>query len=174
MPSNSRARALAFDWQGSAVFSPCGAYRYRLKRELPKTLMPNGRVLFVMLNPSTADAAFDDATIRRCLGFARTLECERLDVVNLFAWRSTDPSELARASDPIGPDNDAHIRACGQEADIIVCAWGAHPAASDRVARVLTLLPRALHCLGTTKLGAPRHPLYVPADTPLRTWGPTS
>lgn len=156
------------DWQGSALISPCGQYRYRLRRMGLST--GSKRVLFVMLNPSTADASVDDPTIRRCIGFARSFGCERLDVVNLFAWRATDPSELRRVRDPIGPENDAHIREAGEQADLIVCAWGANDFVLPRLRGVLDILPRPLHCLGVTKYCAPRHPLYVPAAAQPIVW----
>lgn len=156
------------NWQGSALLSPCGQYRYRLRRT--SLLIATKRALFVMLNPSTADASVDDPTIRRCKGFAREFDCERLDVVNLFAWRATDPKELARVHDPVGPDNDEHIRQAAGESDLVVCAWGASEVAHRRMRTVLDLLPRPLYCLGVTKFGAPKHPLYVPASTPLTVW----
>lgn len=159
-------------WNGSAVLSPCGAYRYRLRRLGLAT--GNRRVVFVMLNPSTADAVVDDPTIRRCIGFARAFDCERLEVVNLYALRSPNPADLRDSTeagiDPVGPDNDRSIREASDGASLIVCAWGAHPMAVARVATVLDVLPRPLHCLGFTKHRAPRHPLYVPASTPLWVW----
>ncbi len=153
---------------GYAIVSPCTQYRYRLRRiGLHKG---QHRVVFVMLNPSTADATVDDPTIRRCIGFARTLECESLEVVNLFAWRATKPAELAHARDPVGEDNDWHIRDAAGSADIVVCAWGASSIVHRRLRTVLKLLPRPLHCLAVSKYGAPKHPLYIPAATPLRVW----
>ncbi len=156
----------------SAVLSPCGTYRYRLSRT--GLWLSTRRVVFVMLNPSTADASVDDPTIRRCIGFARTLECERLDVVNLYALRSPNPQDLIDSAqagiDPIGPENDAHIRDVTRGADFVICAWGAHPIAEQRIRPVLDVLPRPLFALGVTKYRAPRHPLYVRADAPLQVW----
>ena len=88
-----------------AVLSDCGTYRYRLWRKWGC----GSPLLFVMLNPSTADAEVDDATIRRCLGFADAHGFGELEVVNLYAYRATDPADLKRAGYPVGPDNDAHI-----------------------------------------------------------------
>jgi hypothetical protein len=97
----------------SAIMSPCGTYRYALSRNLETPRLFNAvtqRCLFVMLNPSTADASTDDATIRRCKAYASSWSYHVLDVVNLFALRSTDPTALREHTDPVGPDNDSHIR----------------------------------------------------------------
>ena len=91
---------------GAAVLSPCGAYRYLLTRRFG----PGKKLAtFVMLNPSTADAERDDATIRKCVGFARSWGCAGLQVVNLFAFRATDPTDLRMADDPVGPENDVWL-----------------------------------------------------------------
>lgn len=148
----------------SATLSPCGLYRYHLTREWGD---PSSRCLFVMLNPSTADASKNDPTVTRCINFAQAWGFGALDVCNLFAWRSTDPKALYLASDPTGPDNDATIRNVASDAECIVAAWGAHPAVGVRGGFVLDMLrglaPEVL-CLGQTKSGAPMHPLYRPAN----------
>jgi hypothetical protein len=154
----------------SAVISLCGQYRYRLQRG------DGARLAFVMLNPSTADANVDDPTIRRCMGFARREGYAGIDVCNLFALRATNPRELVAHADPIGPDNYDHLAALGKDhrGTDIVCAWGAHPAATARVVAVmkgyLTDYGARLVCLGLTAAGAPRHPLYVRGDAPLLPW----
>lgn len=151
----------------SAVLSECGLYRYRLDRpDLDRLGYPtsrSGRVVFVMLNPSTADAELDDPTIRRCLGFARDWGYRSLTVVNVFALRSTDPRALVDHPDPVGPDNDRYVREAVEGASEVVAAWGAsYPRAlGDDVARVAELLPAWTSCLGLTKSYEPRHPLYV-------------
>lgn len=147
-------------------------YRYTLTRELGGTGRP---MLFVMLNPSTADDITDDPTIRRCIAFARRESAARLEVVNLYPVRATDPAELVGLrSGALGLENNAmplYGRLLGMPT--VVCAWGAHPAAVQRggVAEFARLWRAAgqprLWCLGTTKHGAPRHPLYVRGDTPL-------
>jgi hypothetical protein len=91
-----------------ATFDPTGAYRYALWRVWDGNRPP---LVFVMLNPSIADAERDDPTIRRCLGFACAWGYGALTVVNLFALRATCPHTLRRAADPVGPDNDEHLRA---------------------------------------------------------------
>ena len=120
--------------------------------------------MFVGLNPSTADEARDDPTIRRCVGFARDWGFARLDVVNLYAFRSTDPRALWRAGDPVGPENDLVLAHVLGRADFVLAAWGVH-ARQERVRDVASILGRLrLHALGVTNAGAPRHPLYVRAD----------
>lgn len=155
-----------------AAISGDGVYRYKLWRQWA----PGHRALFIMLNPSTADAEQDDPTIRRCVSFAKALRCGSLDVVNLFAYRATDPHELAGATDPVGPDNNETIRVAIRQAHVLVAAWGANPAAKGRAERVDEIARREgrmLYALGTTKAGAPRHPLYLPGDAAdrLLQWG---
>jgi hypothetical protein len=145
-----------------------GAYRYTLSRSWD---YGNGTVNFIMLNPSTATAEVDDPTIRRCTQFARAWGYRRLVVTNLFAYRATDPAELRRVADPVGPENDWHLRYCAQhEAERVVLAWGAHGAYLGRDKAVLALLAQLSlrvepACFGVTKSGQPRHPLYVAAST---------
>lgn len=160
---------------GAAIISPCGKYRYVLRRSLGSILRWHRPILFVMLNPSTADSHKDDPTIRRCMAFAKREGCTQLTVVNLFALRATDPKELKMASDPVGPANDDYLRDEINQHQIspIVCAWGAHPIATLRAAEVLKKFEADLCCLGTTKKGAPRHPLYVKSDQPLERYGHT-
>jgi hypothetical protein len=148
----------------SAAFSPCRIYRYALSRVWDSNLPT---VLFVGLNPSTADERNDDPTIRRCIGFARRWNLGGLVMVNLFAFRSTRPSILLAAADPVGPANDMHILAAARTAERIVLAWGTCGAHLGRDRTVLAMLPDA-DCLGTTKHGHPKHPLYLKGNTRLR------
>lgn len=146
--------------RSDAVLSEDGTYRYSLRR----WWAPTPLVRFIMLNPSTADATVDDPTIRRCMGFARAWGYGGIVVHNLYALRATDPGALLAHPDPIGPDNDEHLRR-GASAALTVCAWGAHPMAGRRADEVIGLLlglGDAPHHLGLTKAGAPRHPLYLP------------
>ena len=151
-----------------AVFDASGRYRYRLWRR-----WADGEVvLFVMLNPSTADARRDDPTIRRCGGFARAWGFAAMTVVNLFALRATDPARLRRARDPVGRDNDRHILAAAAGASALVLAWGAHGALGGRDREVRALLTgHRPECLGVTRAGQPRHPLYLPRATCRRPLG---
>lgn len=156
-----------------AVISDDGLYRYELTRRIPSPLRWIRPVTFVMLNPSTADAETDDATIRRCIGFAKKFSATDLRVVNLFAYRATDPADLkvalAEGVDIVGPDNDDQIRrAVILGNGPIFVAWGARPTGAigklfdERVAFVASLTP-AWACLAKTKHGQPRHPLYLPS-----------
>jgi hypothetical protein len=151
----------------SAAFSGCGTYRYALWRDTG-CLGGEGTALFVMLNPSTADAELDDPTIRRCVRFARDWGYARLAVGNLYALRSTDPAALAAADDPVGPDNDEWLSELASNAWTVILAWGAHPMAERRARDVRQLVEGrsggTAQCLGQTKSLAPRHPLYVRAS----------
>jgi hypothetical protein len=152
-----------------AVFSGCRTWRYALLREWDDA---KPRAVLIGLNASTADEYKDDPTIRRGIGFATAWGCGSLHMLNEFAFCATDPRDMKRAFDPIGPMNDAVIRAtCSEDQHaIIVAAWGAHGRYMDRDIAVLELLAdigvRRVECLGTTKAGDPRHPLYVRGDAP--------
>ncbi len=143
-----------------AAFSPCGRYRYGLWRRWGA----GQAALFIGLNPSTADAEIDDPTVRRCMRFARDWGYAGLLVANLFGLRSTDPRGLRGLRDPIGPDNDAWIARYQEQAGLVVAAWGAGGALNGRDRAVLAML-KTPRCLGKTKAGAPRHPLYIAAST---------
>lgn len=161
------------DGTGWAVFSPCGGYRYQLGRTLtPPGISPSRTCLFLMLNPSTADAFQLDPTVRRCIGFASSWGCDQLLVGNLFALRSTDPKALYETADPVGAQNDSMLRELAELADVVVCAWGVHGAHQDRGRVVRAALQPVfdLHHLGLTKDGHPRHPLYLPAVLTPQRW----
>ncbi len=165
-----------------ASMSEDGRYRYRLWRQLPDPILnlpdafwSRGTVCFIMLNPSTADAEIDDPTIRRCIGFAKRWSFERLEVVNLFAYRATRPRDLWNAfshgADIVGPENDEAIATAIHSSDRVVAAWGAIPPAHlvlGRVWYISSLTP--LMALGTTRAGDPRHPLFVRSDAKLQPW----
>ena len=144
-----------------AVFDTTGAYRYRLHRTWEQR---GKRVVFVLLNPSTADAETNDPTIRRCIGFARDWGFGSMVVVNLFGFRATRPDDLFKARDPIGPDNDRWLRREIRRAHRVVMGWGAHSGIEDRAAAATGRNPGPWTCLGTTKDGHPRHPLYMRKD----------
>ncbi len=146
----------------SAYLSECRTYRYALTRDVAP-LTGEGTVTFIGLNPSTADEEQDDPTIRRCVGFARSWGFARLKMLNLYAFRATDPNDLFAAEDMVGPDNDCTIAKVVGGSDLVVCAWGAN-GTPPRTRQVLDLVA-APHCLGLTMHGAPRHPLYVKGDT---------
>lgn len=128
----------------------------------------DNRLAWVLLNPSTADAQQDDPTIRRCVGFAQRWGYSGIHVVNLFALRSTDPSQLLLAPDPIGPDNDRYILEAAQSCDKVILGWGNHGSLFGRDVAVVKLLQGANispYALGVTKSNAPKHPLYIKSDT---------
>lgn len=139
-----------------AILSPCRSYRYALWRRWGD----GPSVLFVMLNPSTADATEDDATIRKCVGYAKRWGYGSLSVANLFAFRATDPRVMMAAIDPVGPDNDETISGLAKEASMIVAAWGKDGSYGGRDKVVLAMLPNT-HCLHRNKDGTPGHPLYL-------------
>jgi hypothetical protein len=155
--------------QRGAEMSDCGTYRYRLWREWDRVLPV---IAFLMLNPSTADDQVDDPTITRCLARAVKGGYGRLDVVNLFALRASDPDVLLTHADPLGPGSHAVtsvLEATGR-ASTVICAWGAHPAAAPRAVDVMHMLgvtgmDGKLCHLGLNKDGSPKHPLYVAAST---------
>lgn len=150
-----------------AVFSPCERYRYVLWRECG-ALFSDRYALFIGLNPSTATEHVDDPTIRREVDFCTRWGYGWLCKVNLFGFRATDPHDMKAQIDPNGPENDDWIRRMADDADLIVVAWGNDGAHQSRARAVNELLkphtPR-LVCLGITKTGEPRHPLYVSSLT---------
>lgn len=150
-----------------ATISPCGTYRYWLERVWAKDpeCMDKGYVNFIMLNPSTADAEVDDPTIRKCIGFAQRWGYAAMHVVNLFAYRATNPARLKTARDPIGPENDAMIEASVLSADRTIVAWGKMGSWMGRDAAVRKLLdPARTFALRLNNDGSPAHPLYIPYD----------
>jgi hypothetical protein len=156
---------------GNAVVSPCGRYRYFLQRRWSET---GGIVVWIMLNPSQADASRNDPTIRRCMSFSRQWGCGAMIAVNLYALRATNPDDLLREENAVGAENDIHLAMACREAggdasgrSAVVAAWGKHPLARARAGEALRLAGSGLHCLGTTADGSPRHPLYVPSAQPL-------
>ena len=152
-----------------AAFSPCRMWRYALWRvwDVEKSLL-----LVVGLNPSTATETTNGATVTRCIARAMAHDAGGLLVGNLFAYRSTNPTALRTAPDPLGPDNNAWLSRLADSAGTIVCAWGTHGTYQNRDLHVRRRLDnvgeRALWCLGTTKAGQPRHPLYLPYTAPLQ------
>lgn len=149
-----------------AILSPDRLYRYALWRAWNQD---RPRVNFVMLNPSTADEAVDDPTIRRCIGFAKAWGYGSLGVTNLFAFRATDPAALRTVPDPVGPDNDRVLASAADLSEIVVFAWGECGRLAGRAAYVAhALRGHRLHYLRRNKSGSPAHPLYLPANlTPI-------
>lgn len=162
-------------WVGKAKFDPTKKYRYVLTRrficpdcEGEKVLWKCecetwlDKVVFIMLNPSTATAKVSDPTVRRCEGYATAWKYRRLVVLNIFAIRSTKPKVLYTDKDPVGPKNNRWIQNCTRDAGLIVCAWGTHGAHQGRGQAVLTMLQhKRPHYLVLSKDGIPGHPLYL-------------
>jgi hypothetical protein len=147
-----------------AIFSENKLFRYVLWRKTGNDSIKT--IVFIMLNPSTADENTDDPTIRRCINFARQWGFGTLRVLNLYAFRATDPKDMLRAEDPVGPENLVWLRKESYGADRVICAWGVNAARSEYYDQIITSLrSRFLYCLGKTKDGHPRHPLYVKGDT---------
>ncbi len=154
----------------TACFDQQRRYRYRLSRVWSPS---NPGLVWVLLNPSTADASSVDPTLRRVLTFSRRWGFGAAVVVNLFALRAANPADLASVEDPTGPLNDAAIRGAVTSSDQIVVGWGNHGDVENRAASVMGYLAtsgRTLLALGVTKIGQPRHPLYVPGSVQARPW----
>jgi hypothetical protein len=152
-----------------AVLDETSKYRFQLTRRWG---YGSRMCTFLLLNPSTADAMKDDPTIRRCIGFAQSWKCDALTVVNLFAWRATDPRKLLVVPNPEGWGNQWYIRRAAASASVFVCGWGSNGIARMECRRILDSIElfAPMMCLGTTKDGSPRHPLYVASGTEPTKW----
>lgn len=167
-------RSLKMDRE--AVISDCGRYRYSLFRKWADVdRLP---VMWLMLNPSTADALTDDATIRRCIEFSRRWGYGALWVGNLYAWRSTDPKGLKLSHDPEGPENRARLQSMAGSAEKLIAAWGNHgeAAGAEYLAGILPTPHGGTWHLGLTNSGQPKHPLargksFIPYTQPLELLG---
>ncbi len=149
------------DAASTAVYSDCENYRYSLTRIWDDT---TPRVLFVMLNPSTATEVQNDPTVERCERRARTLGYGAFCVCNIFAYRATDPKNMRKQVDPVGPENNNVINIAAAWANDIVCGWGTHGEHMDRgpeIEKILRAQPKPLTHLGLSKAGHPKHPLYI-------------
>lgn len=180
MDASLLATGIRLDRQSDAVISADGKYRYWLHR---RWFGGVGYAVFVMLNPSTADGIQNDPTIRRCIDFGKRWGCHGIIVVNLFAARATVPADLDEIDDPVGEENHAYLlKACeiagatnpenGIMEGVVVCAWGADRRVqsmgqAETVRGWIAAAGVAPQCLGRTKAGHPRHPLYVAAATKL-------
>lgn len=145
----------------SAIISECGKYRYRLER----TWDPEAPKLgFIMLNPSTADANEDDPTIRRCIGYAKSLSYGGIIVCNLFAYRATNPKDLLSAENPEGPNNFEHVYQMSQDAHIIILGWGNGGLVKKLKRPGYVELLANIYALKENKDGTPTHPLFLKGD----------
>jgi len=150
-----------------AVISTCGKYRYSLTRVWDQT---RPSVLFIGLNPSTADGCDDDNTIRKCVKFANSWGFGSIIMINLFSYRATEPKDMKAAYDPVGPLNDQYLKSHAEQTEFIVCAWGKDGGFKNRNNDVIKLLSKhQFNCLKLTKDGHPWHPLYLKDKTfPMR------
>jgi hypothetical protein len=154
-----------FDKDG-AIFSEDRKYRYALFR-MWDIKMPS--LMFIGLNPSTANEVDNDPTIRRVIRFAQDNDYGAVCMLNLFALVSPNPADLLTCDDPIG-ENDKWLINTYQKCDAVVFAWGAFPQAKERAQKIINMFPDAM-CLGVNKDGSPKHPLYLPANTPFENFG---
>jgi len=149
-------------YEKNAVFDKDKIYRYSLIRKWNN----NGiKIVWIMLNPSTADENIDDPTIRRCIGFSKIWGAGEMEIVNLFAYRSTSPKKLYTYTDPIGKDNDLFILNSVKKANKIIIAWGTHGSLDKRSEYIMFNLLKNYHkkifFLKKLKDGEPGHPLYI-------------
>jgi hypothetical protein len=154
--------------KNTAKLSKCRLYRYALWRTWDES---KPFVLFVGLNPSTADETADDPTLTRCINYAKSWGYGGVCMSNLFAFRATDPLDMRASQDPIGKENNKWLRKLAKDAGLVVAAWGnggVHLERSDQVKKFLS----NVYCLKINRSGEPAHPLYqaarlkpVPLDT---------
>lgn len=150
--------------RSDARLSPCGRYRHWLSRPVGSGPL----LVFCLVNPSTADDNVDDTTVRKCVSFAKALGFGRLGIVNLFAWRATDPKDLVvamqRGEDVVGAGNDDAIIDAARSAAMVIAGWGPKKWARERATHVTGLLSMVtdVHCLRRTADGSPEHPLFLP------------
>jgi hypothetical protein len=164
----------------STTFSEDRVYRYTLWREWDFAAVSQGEIAlgfdgfknlklsedyiqFIGLNPSTADEVKDDNTIRCCRNYAKKWGFKAMCMTNLFAFRATDPRDMKKAKEPIGPANDEWLLKISGEAALVVAVWGTHGSHLGRATQVLKCIP-SLHCLSKNADGSPHHPLYLSAD----------
>jgi hypothetical protein len=161
-----------FGTEYGAIFDVNGMYRYSLWRSWSAY---NPRIVFVLLNPSTADEQKNDPTIRRCMGFARAWNFGSLEVVNLFAYRATDYRELFKVSDAVGAENNYFLTQAVERCSTVVLGWGIRGTFLNRDRQAVSLLAgrNDPYCLGISRDGQPRHPLYVKGDTNLEPFSRT-
>lgn len=157
--------------ESGAEFSDCRTYRYVLWRKWNWQGYAN-QLMFIGLNPSTADEAKDDPTVRRCIRFAKDWGFGGVLMLNVFAFRATNPRDMKAAADPVGPANDEAFGYRRTQVGLIVAAWGTY-CPPERAHTVCRAIGKPIHCLGRTKDGSPRHPLYLRADSKLEIfWTP--
>jgi|SRR5688572_18446770 len=158
--------------QRTATFSQDRVYRYELGRVLSGVRYPDRLIVWIMLNPSTADEFKEDPTIRRVISFSAKWGFGKIMILNMFAFRSPIARKLVGHPDPVGPDNDYYILKHSLDAHLIVVGWGNWGRLHQRSTQIRKLLPFPLSCLGVTASGHPKHPLYLPNESRLEVWRP--
>lgn len=143
-----------------AVISPCGRHRY----DWYYRWADGPSVLFIGLNPSKANGIQTDATVRRCIAFAKRWGYGAVRIVNLFSWIDTDPVAMKAVAEPVGPETDRHLIALAADADLIVAVWGVHGSHLGRDRAVKQFYQGRLHALAINQDGSPAHPLYLRGD----------
>lgn len=151
----------------TASFSPCRSYRYSLKIIWDQSKLT---AVFIGLNPSTADEVQDDPTIRRCKDFAASWDCGGMVMLNLFAFRATEPKVMKAHAFPIGGDNRLDVLMQGHAGPRVAC-WGTHGAHLDLGEHMRKAIP-GLQCFGRNRDGSPKHPLYLRKATRLEAFSP--
>lgn len=141
-----------------------GNYRYSLwriwDREKPM-------VMFIMLNPSTADSVANDRTVNRCINFANYWGYGGIYIGNLFAYRTKDPKEMKKQADPVGPQNNKYLKEMARKVEVVVFAWGNHGKYMGRDKKIIRMFKKG-KCIGQNSNGSPKHPLYIAADLDLK------
>lgn len=154
---------------GAVFDAELPAYRYTLWRRWWFSAPLNKMVAFCGLNPSTATETVDDPTIRRCIRFAKSWNAQGMVMLNLFAFRATDPQAMKQQLDPVGVRNDEALRYVAERCGLLVACWGNHGSHLGRDQAAINLLRKAtggwLYHLGLTKGGCPKHPLYLKSKT---------
>ena len=156
--------------KSTAVYSNCELYRYSLTRSWDSSAK---KILFIMLNPSTATEIQNDPTVERCERRAKALGYGAFKVCNIFAYRSTDPKIMRLQKDPIGPENDKIIIKSANWSNNIICAWGTNGSHLNRGKKIEELLRAknfTLTHLGLSKDGHPKHPLYISYSVSPENW----
>ncbi|MCK5610803.1 DUF1643 domain-containing protein [Candidatus Pacearchaeota archaeon] len=155
--------------KSGASFSHNRDYRYELWRQWDTN---KGMVAFIGVNPSVADEDNDDPTIRRCINFAKDWGFGGIKMINLFAFRATDPGNMKKCNEPVGMHNNTTLVSIARSVNMVVCAWGANGSHLDRDKEVIKLLQHKVELfhLGFTKHGLPRHPLMLKKDVKPTLW----
>lgn len=157
--------------ENPCTFSPDRRHRYSLVHRWDPLFGGDRLILWIGLNPSTADEQQLDPTLTRIRSFSRREGFDGFWMANLFGLRTPYPKEMMADPDPVGAGNDASLLEAAERCEKIVAAWGVSGVYQARADAVVQLFAgRELWCLGTTQGGHPRHPLYVAGEQPLVRW----